>query len=98
MAKEQGISLTPTEITGMCGRLRCCLVYENEYYVECRKRLPKKNKRVGTPQGEGKVLEVFPLRDSVLVDIPEVGRREFKRDQITFEENKVNKDDESEGS
>jgi hypothetical protein len=57
------------------------------------KRLPKKNKRVGTPQGEGKVLEVFPLRDSVLVDIPEVGRREFKRDQITFEENKVNKDD-----
>jgi cell fate regulator YaaT (PSP1 superfamily) len=98
MAKEQSISLTPTEITGMCGRLRCCLVYENEYYVECRKRLPKKNKRVGTPQGEGKVLEVFPLRDSVLVDIPEVGRREFKRDQITFEENKVNKDDESEGS
>ena len=82
MAKEQGISLTPAEITGMCGRLRCCLVYENDYYVECRKKLPKKNKRVMTPQGEGKVAEVFPLRDAVLVEIPEVGRREFKREQL----------------
>ncbi|MBQ4514177.1 MAG: hypothetical protein II969_14375 [Anaerolineaceae bacterium] len=82
MAKEQGISLTPAEITGMCGRLRCCLVYENDYYVECRKRLPKKNKRVITPQGEGKVVEVFPLRDAILVEIPEVGRREFKREQL----------------
>ena len=88
MAKEQGISLTPAEITGMCGRLRCCLVYENDYYVECRKKLPKKNKRVMTPQGEGKVLEVFPLRDAVLVDIPEVGRREFKREQISVDEGK----------
>ncbi len=86
MAKEQGISLTPAEITGMCGRLRCCLVYENDYYVECRKRLPKKNKHVMTPQGEGKVVEVFPLRDAVLVDIPEVGRREYKREQIVLEE------------
>ena len=86
MAKEQGISLTPTEITGMCGRLRCCLVFENDYYVECRKKLPKKNKRVMTPQGEGKVIEVFPLRDAVLVEIPEVGRREYKRDQIGTED------------
>ena len=49
MAKEQGISLTPTEITGMCGRLRCCLIYEYEQYVEARKKLPKRNKRVVTP-------------------------------------------------
>ena len=82
MAMEQGISITPAEITGMCGRLRCCLFYENDYYVECRKRLPKKNKRVITPQGEGKVVEVFPLRDAILVEIPEVGRREFKREQL----------------
>jgi cell fate regulator YaaT (PSP1 superfamily) len=70
MAKAQGISLNPSEITGMCGRLRCCLIYEYEQYVEARKVLPKRNKRVGTPHGEGKVLEIFPLRDavSVLVD------------------------------
>ncbi len=60
MAKEQGISLTPSEITGMCGRLRCCLIYEYEQYVAARKELPKRNKRVVTPDGEGKVVDVFP--------------------------------------
>ncbi|UCD98611.1 MAG: stage 0 sporulation protein [Chloroflexota bacterium] len=79
MAKEQGISLTPSEITGMCGRLRCCLIYEYEQYVNARKELPKRNKRVVTPQGEGKVVDIFPLRDSVLVEIEGVGREEFKR-------------------
>lgn len=82
MAKEQGISLTPTEITGMCGRLRCCLIYEYELYVEARKQLPKKNKRVKTPQGEGKVIDVFPLRQGVLVELPEVGYREFSNDEL----------------
>jgi cell fate regulator YaaT (PSP1 superfamily) len=67
MAKAQGISLNPSEITGMCGRLRCCLVYEYEQYVEARSKLPKKNKRVGTPHGEGKVVDVHPLQDAVTV-------------------------------
>ena len=67
MAKEQGISLTPTEITGMCGRLRCCLIYEYEQYVEARKLLPKRNKRVVTPRGEGKVVDVIPLSGRVMV-------------------------------
>lgn len=82
MAKEQGISLTPDEITGMCGRLRCCLIYEYEQYVEARKTLPKKNKRVMTPHGEGKVVDVFPMRNGVLVDIPDQGRREYPFDQL----------------
>jgi cell fate regulator YaaT (PSP1 superfamily) len=82
MAKEQGISLTPTEITGMCGRLRCCLIYEYEQYVAARQLLPKRNKRVITPVGEGKVLDIFPLRDAVLVEIPEVGIREYARTDI----------------
>jgi cell fate regulator YaaT (PSP1 superfamily) len=55
MAKAQGVSLNPSEITGMCGRLRCCLIYEYEQYAEARKHLPKRNKRVGTPHGEGRV-------------------------------------------
>ena len=67
MAKEQGISLTPNEITGMCGRLRCCLIYEYEQYVEARKTLPKRNKRVVTPKGEGKVIDVIPMSDKVMV-------------------------------
>lgn len=82
MAKEQGISLTPSEITGMCGRLRCCLVYEYEQYVEARKQLPKRNKRVMTPQGPGKVLEVFPLKESVLVELDNGLLREFLNGEL----------------
>jgi len=71
MAKEQGISLNPDEITGMCGRLRCCLVYEYEQYVAARKTLPKRNKPVLTPKGQGKVVDVNPLKESVFVEIRE---------------------------
>jgi cell fate regulator YaaT (PSP1 superfamily) len=77
MAKEQGISLTPTEITGMCGRLRCCLIYEYEQYVEARKSLPKRNKRVITPQGEGKVWDVYPLKQTVIVELDNGVRGEY---------------------
>ena len=82
MAKAQGISLNPTEITGVCGRLRCCLVYEYEQYVAARKTLPKRNKRVGTPAGIGRVVEVYPLTDSILVHLEEAGRQMFKREDI----------------
>jgi cell fate regulator YaaT (PSP1 superfamily) len=81
MAKEQGISLNPEEITGMCGRLRCCLVYEYEQYVEARKTLPRIKKRVGTPRGEGKVIDLNPLKQTVIV-YTEDGRFEFHRDEI----------------
>jgi cell fate regulator YaaT (PSP1 superfamily) len=81
MAKEQGISLNPQEITGMCGRLRCCLVYEYEQYVMARKSLPSRNKEIGTPHGRGTVIDVLPLKESVLV---QVGEQQFEvhRDQI----------------
>jgi cell fate regulator YaaT (PSP1 superfamily) len=77
MAKEQGISLTPTEITGMCGRLRCCLIYEYAQYAELRKELPKRNKRVMTPAGEGKVMDVYPLKQTVYVELITGVRSEF---------------------
>lgn len=86
MAKEQGISLTPTEITGMCGRLRCCLIYEYENYLEARKTLPKKNKHVITPNGQGKVIDVYPMREAILVELPEIGRREFHKDEVKLVE------------
>ena len=85
MAKEQGISLTPSEITGMCGRLRCCLIYEYEQYVEARKSLPKRNKHVVTPNGEGRVVDVAPLSGLVTVRFEGEGRRSeqtFHRDLI----------------
>jgi cell fate regulator YaaT (PSP1 superfamily) len=77
MAKEQGISLTPTEITGMCGRLRCCLIYEYEQYVEARKQLPKRGKKVVTPNGVGMVVDMFPLKDAVMVEYETGVHQEF---------------------
>jgi cell fate regulator YaaT (PSP1 superfamily) len=81
MAKAQGVSLNPSEITGMCGRLRCCLIYEYEQYVQARKRLPRQNKRVGTPYGEGKVVSLFPLKETALIDLGEK-RIEVHREEI----------------
>ena len=84
MAKAQGVSLDPSEITGMCGRLRCCLIYEYEQYVEARKELPKRKKRVVTPLGEGKVLDVIPLKQAVIVrlDDEDGTRAEFLKHEI----------------
>ena len=82
MAKEQGVSLNSSEITGMCGRLRCCLIYEYEQYVKARKTLPKRNKRVVTKMGEGRVVDVFPLKQAVTVEIPEKGRHELLKHEI----------------
>ena len=75
MAKAQGISLSPQEITGMCGRLRCCLVFEYDQYVEAKKHLPKYGKRIDTPYGRGRVRDVRVLRDSVLVELDDGGER-----------------------
>lgn len=82
MAKDQGISLAPSEITGMCGRLRCCLVYEYEQYVEARKQLPKRGKRVVTPVGDGKVIDVFPLKQAVMVELDSGVYSEFLKHEI----------------
>jgi len=82
MAKTQDISLTPSEITGMCGRLRCCLMYEYDQYVESIKTLPKRKKKVMTPMGEGRVVQILPLRQSVIVDIPEIGPRQFSKEDL----------------
>ncbi|MDY7078732.1 MAG: regulatory iron-sulfur-containing complex subunit RicT [Chloroflexota bacterium] len=69
MAKAQGISLNPSDITGMCGRLRCCLAYEHEQYKEASKAMPRRKKRVRTPYGEGKVVDLLPLKGQVVVQV-----------------------------
>ena len=92
MAKEQGISLTPEEITGMCGRLRCCLVYEYEQYAEARKQLPKRNKHVVTPRGEGKVMDVLPMSNKVIVALETEERSQW----VTFDKDEIQPWDELE--
>ncbi len=66
-AKDQGLVLNPTKVSGQCGRLKCCLVYEQALYAEMRKGLPKLGKRVVTEIGEGRVVEVDVLRQRVRV-------------------------------
>ena len=82
MAKTQDISLTPSEITGMCGRLRCCLMYEYDQYVEAIKTLPRRRRKVITPMGEGRVVQILPLRQAVIVDLPNVGPRQFTKEAL----------------
>ncbi|MFZ5562910.1 MAG: PSP1 domain-containing protein [Thermodesulfobacteriota bacterium] len=61
MAKNQGLSLNPTKISGLCGRLMCCLAYEEVSYNKLKKGMPDVGRRVNTTGGEGKVVEINPV-------------------------------------
>ena len=69
MAKTQGLSLNPTKISGLCGRLMCCLEYENEHYSETFKLMPKIGSEVGTPEGKATVISNNMLKLTVKVKI-----------------------------
>ena len=71
MAKDQGLSLNPTKISGTCGRLMCCLKYEQEAYEDALKRLPKNDSFVQTPDGPGNVSDVNVLKETVKVRLDE---------------------------
>ena len=71
MVKEQGLALNPSKISGICGRLMCCLAYEYETYVACKKNFPKIGKRVKTPQGEGKVVKHNAMISNISVQLDE---------------------------
>ena len=67
MAKNQQLPLNPDEISGVCGRLLCCLSYEDATYKEQNKKMPKLGAEVVTPQGNGRVRHVHPLKETVTV-------------------------------
>lgn len=67
MAKDQGLALNSTKISGCCGRLMCCLRYEHETYLSLTRELPTQGTVVGTPDGMGVVTEVYPLEGAVKV-------------------------------
>lgn len=80
MAKDQSISMAPSDITGMCGRLRCCLAYEHKVYKEESQHLPRLKSRVRTENGLGRVIDLDILKGDVIVEIPPDGpRRDRKR-------------------
>lgn len=69
MAKEQSLSLNPTKISGICGRLMCCLKYEHEMYEKILERLPSVGSVVMTPNGKGIVVETNTLLEAVKVKV-----------------------------
>ncbi len=69
MAKEQDLSLNPQKISGLCGRLMCCLRYEYEAYKDFHGRAPKKNARIQTPDGEGKVVDMNVPREIITIRV-----------------------------
>ncbi|MBQ3493138.1 MAG: stage 0 sporulation family protein [Clostridia bacterium] len=105
MAKTQGLHLNPGKISGLCGRLMCCLEYENDYYAEVYKKMPKVGGTVGTPEGQGVVVSNDMLKliskvkiakgdgSEVYKDFP-VDRLQFNRAKNGNSKNGEDDDDE----
>ncbi len=85
MAKNQNLSLNPTKISGVCGRLMCCLGYEHETYEEFSRGLPKVGRMVKTQGGDGLVVKHNPLEETILVKIDEETQVEVRREDIIYE-------------
>jgi len=88
MAKEQSLPLNPPKISGLCGRLMCCLSYEYKCYRQLGKGLPREGDKIDTPNGRGKVVSVNTLRRTVLVEI-----KEGRRIEIPYERQKPKQDE-----
>ncbi len=82
MAKDQGLSLNPTKISGICGRLMCCLKYENDAYERAREIVPSIGITVKTPMGIGQVVDANLLKEKVVVNLPNEGRISFPISKI----------------
>ncbi len=90
MAKNQSLSLNPNSISGLCGKLLCCLAYENQYYSETLKMMPKINSMVTTPDGTGKVMYLdlikkkvsvkFQSEQSTEIKVYDCGQLKFKKE------------------
>ena len=78
MAKEQNLSLNPTKISGVCGRLMCCLKFEEDHYEATRKKMPKLGKEAETPEGVGTVTDLNILKETVTVRLTKGDTTELK--------------------
>jgi cell fate regulator YaaT (PSP1 superfamily) len=82
MAKHQNLAMAPSKVSGQCGRLKCCLVYEDATYLEAAEALPKIGKRVGTPDGVGRVGDLDVLRGRVRVYFDGGPPKTFSADEL----------------
>ena len=81
MAKNQNIALNPTKINGVCGRLMCCLKYEDENYEENRQHMKKIGDKIMTEHGEGTIISLEVLNQKYKVDVPNYGIVEVNKDE-----------------
>jgi cell fate regulator YaaT (PSP1 superfamily) len=84
MAKEQDLPLDPMKISGVCGRLQCCLAYEAAQYHEAKALLPRRGQTVTTPDGVGIVIGGNPLKETVLVEMESKAEAEYPLSAIKF--------------
>ena len=82
MAKDQGLALNPTKISGVCGRLMCCLQYEHAIYKNLIKDMPKVNRKIQTPDGPGKVLNNDVLQQNILVRLDDESIMTYPLDEL----------------
>lgn len=83
MAKEQRLSLDPDRVSGTCGRLLCCLMFECQTYRELGKKMPREGTRVLTRRGEGEVVDLNILKRTVTVELEEGQKMEFPLEELT---------------
>ncbi len=82
MAKDQNLSLNPTKISGICGRLFCCLKYEHDVYSEALEKMPNVGSIVQSPDGKGKVIEINPLLEQVKVELNDKNIKLYEREEL----------------
>jgi len=88
MAKEQSLALNPMKISGICGRLLCCLAYENKEYAAVRKQMPQPKQEVLTPWGKATVISTNVLKETVTVQLDDGVTKEIARDELIHREEK----------
>jgi cell fate regulator YaaT (PSP1 superfamily) len=82
-AKEQNLPLNPTKLSGVCGRLKCCLRFEQEFYQQANRRFPDVGTRIQTPEGVGVVERIDILKEEIYLRLNGEGTVRFSMDEIS---------------
>ena len=85
MARDQGVVVTPSKITGVCGRLKCCIGFENEQYNEIKENYPATGQEVVTDEGKGNVVSMNMLNDLIFINIQGKGIGRYRLSEIKFD-------------
>jgi len=89
MAKEQSLALNPMKISGICGRLLCCLAYESKEYAAVKERMPKPKQEISTPWGKATVISINVLKETVTVQLDDGAMREIALAELIRPEEKL---------